>query len=265
MPPASRKPRARSYDPARTRAAVTAQLAHVLDAVHALDPGQLKLPTRLGDWTVGDLVAHFSMAVAHVSRTLEQPAAPAQDLTLVQWPFAAAPLAEQVDQTVRSMAAAADPVDLLDRAAAQYAEVVPAAPDDRIVATRVGAMRLDDLLVTRCLELVVHSDDLAAATGQEIPYDRQALAATVRLLADALAVKAPGGSVEVRIPPFAVVQCVAGPKHTRGTPPNVVETDPLTWIRLATGRTTWAEARESAAVGASGERADLGPYLPVLS
>ena len=67
------------------------------------------------------------------------------------------------------------------------------------------------------------------------------------------------------MPPFAVVQCVEGPRHTRGTPPNVVETDPLTWIRLATGRTTWAEALDAATVSASGERADLGGYLPVMS
>ncbi|MGW8401473.1 sterol carrier family protein, partial [Streptomyces lydicus] len=112
---------------------------------------------------------------------------------------------------------------------------------------------------------VVHGDDLAAATGTKIPHDRQALAATTRLLADALAAKAPGGSVEVRVPPFAVVQCVEGPKHTRGTPPNVVETDPLTWIRLATGRTTWAVELAAATVHAGGERADLSGYLPVMS
>ncbi|GAU66395.1 hypothetical protein SSP35_03_00430 [Streptomyces sp. NBRC 110611] len=120
-----------------------------------------------------------------------------------------------------------------------------------------------DQLVTRCVELVGYTDDLAAATGVEIPYDRQALAAATRLLADALAAAAPGGSVEVRVPPFAVVQCVAGPRHTRGTPPNVVETDPLTWVRLATGRTTWGEALDAARLSASGERADLDAYLPV--
>jgi hypothetical protein len=86
----------------------------------------------------------------------------------------------------------------------------------------------------------------------------------VRVLADGLAAKAPGNAVEVRVPPYAAVQCVAGPRHTRGTPPNVVETDPLTWVRLATGRTRWSAAVEAAQVSASGERADLGPYLPVM-
>jgi len=118
--------------------------------------------------------------------------------------------------------------------------------------------------VTRLVELVVHSDDLTRATGVRVPLARQALATTVRLLADALAAKAPGASVEVRIPPFAVVQCVEGPRHTRGTPPNVVETDPLTWIRLATGRTDWDRELDAAHLTASGERADLRPHLPVL-
>ncbi len=63
------------------------------------------------------------------------------------------------------------------------------------------------------------------------------------------------------MPPYAVVQCVEGPRHTRGTPPNVVETDPLTWIRLATGRLAWADALAEAKVSASGERADIGGLL----
>jgi hypothetical protein len=74
---------------------------------------------------------------------------------------------------------------------------------------------------------------------------------------------APGRSVEVRVPPVAAVQCVAGPRHTRGTPPNVIETDPLTWVRLATGRLSWDEAVRAGAVRASGPRAQLAGYLPL--
>jgi hypothetical protein len=62
----------------------------------------------------------------------------------------------------------------------------------------------------------------------------------------------------------AAVQCLPGPVHTRGTPPNVVETDPLTWIRLAAGRLDWAGAVRSGTVHASGPRADLAPYLPLV-
>jgi uncharacterized protein (TIGR03083 family) len=132
------------------------------------------------------------------------------------------------------------------------------------IPTRYGPMPLSDFLVTRLLETVVHGDDLADALGTEIPHDRQALAAATRLLADTLAAQAPGGSVELRIPPFAVVQCVAGPRHTRGTPPNVVETAPLPWIRLATGRAAWAELLDVAQLTASGERSDLSSLLPVM-
>lgn len=74
---------------------------------------------------------------------------------------------------------------------------------------------------------------------------------------------APGRSVEVRVPPFAAVQVVGGVRHTRGTPPAVVETDPLTWVRLATGALAWAEAVDAGRVVASGERADLSSYLPL--
>ena len=100
------------------------------------------------------------------------------------------------------------------------------------------------------------------AAGQ--PPHPGALREAVRYLAGLLAAQAPGRSVEVRVPPYAAVQCVEGPRHTRGTPPNLVETDPVTWVRLAAGVTTWADALAAGAVRASGVRADLGPYLPVL-
>jgi hypothetical protein len=75
--------------------------------------------------------------------------------------------------------------------------------------------------------------------------------------------KAPGNSVEVRIPPFAAIQCIAGVRHTRGTPPAVIETDADTWLALAKGRTSWADAVHSGRVRASGERTDISKYLPV--
>ena len=84
-----------------------------------------------------------------------------------------------------------------------------------------------------------------------------------RYLLDTLAARHPGRVLEVRVPPVAAVQCLPGPVHTRGTPPNVIETDPLTWIRLATGRLDWAGAVRSGAVHASGPRADLAAYLPL--
>ncbi|GAB3702293.1 sterol carrier family protein [Amycolatopsis oliviviridis] len=93
---------------------------------------------------------------------------------------------------------------------------------------------------------------------------RPELAAAVRLSLRTLASDAPGKSVEVRVPPFAAVQCVEGLRHTRGTPPNVVETDPRTWLELATGLLGWADAVESGRVTASGTRADLTHWLPLV-
>lgn len=78
-----------------------------------------------------------------------------------------------------------------------------------------------------------------------------------------LAERAPGNSVEVRVPPYAAVQVVPGVRHTRGTPPAVVETDADTWIAVATGRLAWGDAVGSGRVLASGERTDLTPYLPL--
>ncbi len=94
--------------------------------------------------------------------------------------------------------------------------------------------------------------------------ERARLASAVRLSLRTLAADAPGRSVEVRVPPFAAVQCVPGPRHTRGTPANVVETDPRTWLELATGRLQWTDAVAEGRVGASGTRADLSPWLPIV-
>lgn len=94
---------------------------------------------------------------------------------------------------------------------------------------------------------------------------RSALAAAVRGTVEILAAELPGRSVEVRVPPFAAAQCVEGPRHTRGSPPNVVETDPRTWLELATGRLTWDSAVGGGRVRASGTRAaEVAAGLPVI-
>jgi hypothetical protein len=94
--------------------------------------------------------------------------------------------------------------------------------------------------------------------------DRAATATAVRFLLEELAERAPGRSVEVRVPPYGVTQCIEGPRHTRGTPPNVVETDAQTWLQLATGRLTWSDALAAGTVTASGERADVSAHLPLV-
>jgi len=93
---------------------------------------------------------------------------------------------------------------------------------------------------------------------------RTDLAAAVRLSARTLEQLAPGSSVEVRVPPFAAVQCIEGPRHTRGTPPNVVETDPRTWLRLVVGVLGFDEAAATGSVDASGSRAgEIARLLPL--
>lgn len=84
-----------------------------------------------------------------------------------------------------------------------------------------------------------------------------------RYLLQLLASASPGRSVEVRVPPHGAVQAIEGPGHTRGTPPNVVEMDPESWLALATGSLPWADAVAAGRVSASGSRADLGQVLPL--
>ena len=80
-----------------------------------------------------------------------------------------------------------------------------------------------------------------------------------------LAQKYPGKAIEVRIPPYAAVQCGEGPKHTRGTPPNVIEMDAQTWLQLVVGARTWSDAYNDGLITASGVRADLSHLLPLRS
>jgi len=106
-------------------------------------------------------------------------------------------------------------------------------------------------------------DAVRTATAAGGAPARPALAMAVRYLLQLLDEKAPGNSVEVRVPPFGAVQVVQGPRHTRGTPPNVIETDATTWIALATGAESWADAVAAGRVSASGVRADLEGLLPL--
>lgn len=93
--------------------------------------------------------------------------------------------------------------------------------------------------------------------------DRQTEALAVRYLLEVLAADFEGHTVEVRVPPWGAVQAIEGPRHTRGTPPNVIETDAATWIALATGSLLWPEAVAAARASASGQRADLREVLPL--
>ena len=117
----------------------------------------------------------------------------------------------------------------------------------------------------------IPADELRAAVDAVRPWlageaeqpPRAVVGTAVKTSARWLAQQVPGRSVELRVPPHVAVQCVEGPRHTRGTPPNVVETDAATWLRLATGQLSWADAVSEGKVSASGNRADLSPHLPL--
>ncbi|MFI9269934.1 sterol carrier family protein [Kitasatospora sp. NPDC052896] len=275
--PAARRPR--SYDPGKVRTALAAQTEALRAAVRELcaDPAAERLlaaPTRLGEWRVRELLAHLDGQLSWLPRHIGDLPAGGEPLALTAWVARSGGRAGQLDANALSYAAdwySGSPEQLAARFDAAAEELLgfldgpEVADGQRRLAVQSDSMTLADLLVTRLLEAVVHADDLAAALElPAFPHDRFALASTSRLLADAFADQVPGGAVELRIPPYAVVQAVPGPRHTRGTPPNVVETDPLSWIRLATGRLDWAAAVDRAQVSASGERSDLSGYLPVL-
>ncbi|TLM84341.1 hypothetical protein FDW83_06330 [Pseudarthrobacter sp. NamE2] len=103
----------------------------------------------------------------------------------------------------------------------------------------------------------------AAGSPSDAPLPRTVLATAVRYSLEEVTARAPGNSVEVRVPPFGVTQCVEGPRHTRGTPPNVIECDAATWLGMVTGQMAWAEAVAAGKVAASGQRADLSALLPL--
>lgn len=116
-----------------------------------------------------------------------------------------------------------------------------------------------DALGAACVAAVI------AAADAGLQPQREALRGAVIHTLGLLEAIAPGRAVEVRVPPFGAVQCVEGTRHTRGTPPNVIETDAVTWLMLAVGRTRWPDAMASGAVRASGQRADVSAYLPLMS
>jgi uncharacterized protein (TIGR03083 family) len=243
--------------------AVRDQATTIADWLDDVAIGEYTRPSVLTGWDIRTLLGHLVVTVSG-----------AVDVLGTRATSAATPVGEYVaryrpdvlDVERRTRAATADrsPAELL--AALRAADPVAAAAAVRpptVLAAPRGPIRADDWLATRAVELVVHADDLSRSLPERRPVrlERSTLAAATRLLAEILAARAPGHSVELRVPPFVAVQAIAGPRHTRGTPPNVVETDPLTWLRLATGRLAWTEAP----VSASGQRADLSGYLPVLS
>jgi uncharacterized protein (TIGR03083 family) len=225
-------------------------------------------PSVLEEWDVRTLVGHIvlvqrGLAARLGEHTTEAAVPAAQFVTRYR------PAVEQIAESTRTATADRSPDELIARLrdTAAVRAVADLVDSKSVVVGARGPISAQDWVTTRVIELVVHCDDLSRSLPDHdpVPLARPALAIATRSLAEIFATQAPGRSVEIRIPPFVAVQAVAGPRHTRGTPPNVVETDPRTWLRLATGRVTFAGAIATGQVSASGNRADLSPHLPVLS
>jgi uncharacterized protein (TIGR03083 family) len=287
--------RGRRADDPKLAAAFTEQWLLVAAAVDAAADEAFAGPSPLPGWTVGDLVAHCVRSGGALAAAVGAPAGPGAGpvspggrragdggavLDTVSYLGGVGARAEAIADTARTDAGGLAPADLRTRlreaVAASVAALegelngvsfggaVRAVPADtaavweQTVPSPGGPVRLGDFVVTRCVEGVVHGLDLGVAPG------RDALRIVTRAFVDLLAARAPGRSVELRVPPFAAVQVVEGPQHTRGTPPNVAEADPVAFVAVAAGRLGWDQAVADGRITASGERADLRPYLPLL-
>lgn len=253
--------------------ALLEQSRAVLAWLYGLAPEAFERPSVLPGWSVRQLAGHLVLIHASFRQSVDQPtkepALPIQEYVKryrrdVEMIMAATFEASQGltgSDLVARLESAIDDLAIRLDAGVRMSQVIRAPR---------GPTTIEDYLATRIVELAVHTDDLNRSLPQEAPAElhRSALSRCARTLAGILAAQHPGRSVEVRVPPYAAVQCAIsdpGPTHTRGTPPNVVETDPLTFLRLATGRITWTDAVADGTVHASGLRADLSPVLPLLS
>jgi uncharacterized protein (TIGR03083 family) len=244
----------------------------------ALPPEDFARASVLPGWDVRTLTGHMILVHAGLTRLLGKPSA---DRPLPTYEFVRRYRRDVAMITESTLMATADHtgpelVDQLGAALDALEQALTAeAGQPLVIDTPRGPATVGDFIATRIVEVVVHADDLSRslADREPITLHRASLSRCTRTLAEILAGQQPGRSVEVRIPPYAAVQCsitldgVAdpGPRHTRGTPPNVVETDPITFLRLATGRLRWDEAVAAGTVSASGLRANLAPALPLLS
>lgn len=230
--------------------ALDAQWDRLLAALPTMDPSE---PTDIEGWTVRDVHAHLTATTDGLVRILAADAPAKADTDIEGWASNMPGLAEVVDADAR--AGAADLAGAVARARAALAD----ADEKQVVQQRTGAHTLFDAVRFRIIEGVVHGRDLG------IDPDPIAQRVAVKALVEVLAARAPGHAVELRVPPYAAVQVLEGPKHTRGTPPNVVEMGPPAFLDLATGRAAWHDAVRDGRVRASGERADLSTLLPLLS
>jgi uncharacterized protein (TIGR03083 family) len=234
---------------AQVREALERQLAVFVAGLEELDPAG---PTDCEGWTVADLDNHMANNLRGLAAVEERRVDRAPTGGVKAWAGELEAFAAVADEAARS-----GRLRTRDQVAAALS-ALDAYPADTVVHQATGDHTLHDATVFRVIEGVVHGLDVG------IVPDPKALKLVVKVLAGLLADRHPGKSVEVRIPPYAAVQCLVGPRHTRGTPPNVVETDGTSFVRLAAGRERWSDLVADGRVRASGERSDLSGLLPLL-
>lgn len=233
-----------AYD--NLRAALQAQWQVLIAAFE--DPGRVDASTGVQGWTVGDLERHLSALTGQLAELAAAPEARGRPVGLIGWAAALGGLRPEIG----SPPSAPPFAESVVRASAALGT-----DPGKLVQQQTGVHTYADACLFRLIEAVVHGLDLG------VPPARPAAKLVVKALAGLLAETSPGASVEVRVPPYAAVQCLAGPRHTRGTPPNTVETDAETFLRLATGRLRWADA--AVRVRATGDRAqEVGLLLPLF-
>lgn len=233
------------------RAAFDAQAELLVAALAAEEP---TAPTACVGWTVHELDRHLGAITSGLARLLEHPHPGPAAMSISGWAAALPGLAPLVDADAHTEG------PRLAEALPGLRLALDAASPTQVVAQRTGRHPIADALLFRLVEVVAHGRDLPVPLAP----DRSALKLVVKALTGLLAERAPGRHVEVRVPPYAAAQCVQGPRHTRGTPPNVVEIDPVTFVELCTGRLAWTPATADGRVRTWGDRADLSPWLPLL-
>lgn len=231
------------------RSALQRQYDVLVEALSAMDPAG---PTDCAGWSVEDLETHIAITARGLARIAGRETEGPPTGGVDDWARKLPELSGEMDEMTKAERLSLAPqAKAVDEALVSY-------PGDKVVEQLTGKHTLKDAAVFRLVEAVVHGLDAGIA-----PHP-QALKIVVKELAGVLAERHPGRTVEVRIPPYTAVQCVEGPRHTRGTPPNVVEAEPIAWVRLCAGREAWGELVASGRVRASGERSDLSALLPLL-
>jgi uncharacterized protein (TIGR03083 family) len=231
------------------KGALARQLEVLVAGLNDRDPDG---PTDCEGWTVADLDNHMANNLKGLAAVAERKVDAPSDGGVAAWSEKLEEFAPVADEMARGGRLHA--VDFVQPAL----DALDAYPEDTVVHQATGNHSLADAAVFRIIEGVVHGLDVG------IEPDRTALRLVVKELAEAFAAKHPGKSVELRIPPYSAVQCLEGPRHTRGTPPNVVEAQPIAWVRVAAGREAWTDLVRTGQITASGERSDLSSLLPLL-